>query len=311
MSRGAAIGVAALTAVVVISLTPHTAWAWTPGTHVFLSDAILRNLSLLPAGVAALLRKHPLDFIYGSIAADTSIAKKYAPEGRHCHSWRVGLEIRDRATDDALRTFGLGYLSHLAADSVAHNFFVPLQLARTATTSSIGHSYWESRFETHLPDDPARRARDIILLDHSRADAHLDQILSPTLFSTGTNRRIFRGMVRAADNDSWQRVFNLMLQRSRWDLEDSDVASHLARSFDYIVDFLTRDNRSEACRLDPSGAHALRDAKIVRRSALHGGSGAIGANLSALRAFKLPETSLSYARTLATPLYVRTRDASN
>jgi len=311
VSRGAAIGVAALTAVVVISLTPHTAWAWTPGTHVFLSDAILRNLSLLPAGVAALLRKHPLDFIYGSIAADTSIAKKYAPEGRHCHSWRVGLEIRDRATDDALRTFGLGYLSHLAADSVAHNFFVPLQLARTATTSSIGHSYWESRFETHLPDDPARRARDIILLDHSRADAHLDQILSPTLFSTGTNRRIFRGMVRAADNDSWQRVFNLMLQRSRWDLEDSDVASHLARSFDYIVDFLTRDNRSEACRLDPSGAHALRDAKIVRRSALHGGSGAIGANLSALRAFKLPETSLSYARTLATPLYVRTRDASN
>src|SRR5436190_17941786 len=72
-------------AVVAIALSPSDAWVWTPGTHAFLSDAILRSLSLLPAGVAALLRSYPLDFIYGSIAADTTIAKKYAPEGRHCH----------------------------------------------------------------------------------------------------------------------------------------------------------------------------------------------------------------------------------
>lgn len=293
-----------------IALTPHTAWAWTPGTHVFLADAVLRSLALLPAGVASLLQRYPVDFIYGSIAADTTMAKKYAPEGRHCHSWRVGLEIRDRARDDALRTFGLGYLAHLAADSVAHNFFVPLQLARTASTTSIGHSYWESRFETHLPDGSARRARDVILLDHGRADAHLDRILSPTLFSTGTNRRIFRGMVRAADSENWQRVFQLLLQRSRWDLEDADVSSHLARSFDFIVDFLRRDDASDACRLDPSGHGALRDAKLIRRSALRAG-GAIAANLSALRAFRLPDSSLAYAASLATPLYARGRSESN
>jgi len=46
----------------------------------------------------------------------------------------------------------------------------------------------ESRFETHLGDAYAREARDVILKDHAASDAHLDEILSPTLFSVRTNR---------------------------------------------------------------------------------------------------------------------------
>lgn len=299
-----------LLAAAIVALFPTDALAWTPGTHVFLADAVLRNAALLPAAVAALLTRFPLDFIYGSIAADTTIAKKYAPEGRHCHSWRVGLEIRDRARDDALRAFGYGYLAHLAADAIAHNFFVPLQLARTATTSAIGHSYWESRFETHLPEGVSRRARDVIQHDHSRADEHLDGILSPTLFSTGTNRRIFRGMVRAADNENWQRVFQLVLDRSRWDLDETDVSTHLVHSFDFVVDFLRHDDASEACRFDPSGDAALREAKRMRRASLRAG-GHIAANLTALRAFRLPASSLGYAETLAVPIYTPPRSLSS
>ena len=60
------------------------------------------------------------------------------------------MEIYDSARDEPLRAFALGYLAHLAADSVAHNYFVPKQLAITSSTSALGHSYWESRFETHL-----------------------------------------------------------------------------------------------------------------------------------------------------------------
>ena len=74
------------------------------------------------------LRAFPYDFLYGSIAADTSIAKKYAAVGRHSHSWAVGFDILDRARDDALKAFSYGYLAHLAADVVAHNAFVPYQL---------------------------------------------------------------------------------------------------------------------------------------------------------------------------------------
>ncbi len=133
-----------------MALFPRDAYAWTPATHIFLGESVLANLVQLPEVVAALLRAFPYDFLYGSIAADTSMAKKYAPVGRHCHSWHVGQEIYDQAETDALKAFGLGYLAHLAADTVAHNYFVPRQLVVTSRTIALGHSYWESRFETKL-----------------------------------------------------------------------------------------------------------------------------------------------------------------
>jgi len=290
-------------AVLLLALLPDTAWAWTPGTHVFLGDAVLRSLALLPGGIADLLRAFPHEFLYGSIAADTSIAKKYAPAGRHCHSWNVGFEIHDAARDEPLRAFSLGYLAHLAADAVAHNYFVPRQLAITSSTASLGHSYWESRFETHLSERSSRKARELILRDHADADALLDRILSPTLFSTTTNRRIFRGIVHAADAESWQRIFQLMLENSRWDLTDGEVGRYLTRSYDYIIDLLRRFDGAEPYTLDPSGEEPLRLAKKVRRYALRQG-GPDQVRERAEEHFAMPDTALDFASSLAEPLYL-------
>lgn len=290
------------TAFLLVCLTPGDALAWTPGTHVYLGEALLRSLHLLPGNIAELLHAFPYDFLYGSIAADTSIAKKYAAAGRHCHSWTVGMEILDRARDESLRAFGLGYLSHLAADVIAHNYFVPRQLAVTSSSSALGHSYWENRFETHLGEGSARRARELIVLDHSRSDAHLDRILSPTIFSTPTNRRIFRGMVRVTDWESWQRIFQLASEHSRWDLPDAQVGSYLARSFDYVVDLLCRMDGAEPMAFDPAGELRLRLAKRVRRETLRvGGEDAL--HEAAERQFGMPDSELAYARALTPELF--------
>jgi hypothetical protein len=297
-------------ALVMVALLPHPAYAWTPGTHVFLGQAVMRSLTLVPPNIADLLHAFPYDFLYGSIAADTSIAKKYAPAGRHCHSWVVGLDVLDGARDEPSRAFALGYLSHLAADAVAHNFFVPKQLAVTSSTPSLGHSYWESRFDTHLGPEPSRMARELILIDHSASDALLDRVLSPTIFSTPTNRRIFRGMVVVADSESWQRIFHLMTENSRWDLGEGDVARYLDRSFDYIVDFLRRIDRSEPYAFDPSGDDALRQAKRVRRNALRTG-GKDELLGQAERQFGMPASSLTFARNLVNPLYIPARSANS
>ena len=293
---------AALVVCVAIVLTPKDLWAWTPGTHVFLGDAVLRNLALLPPHVAELLAAFPSDFLYGSIAADTSIAKKYAAVGRHCHSWNIGLEIRDEASAGALKAFSMGYLAHLAADVVAHNFFVPRQLAVTSSTTALGHSYWESRIDTHIGDVWPRKARELLLIDHGRSDGHLDKILSPTLFGNSTNRRIFRGMVRVTDTDSWQRIFQLVSENSRWDLSDADVSRYLMRSYDYIIDLLSRWESSEPFSLDPSGDEPLRTAKQVRRLARREG-GDVRAAITADRMFGMPTSSLNYAAQLELPLF--------
>src|SRR5204863_8282355 len=136
-SRAASVGTVLLAALLLVMLTPSVAHAWTPGTHIFLGEAVMRSLSLLPSSIADLPSAVPYDFLYGSIAADTSIAKKYAAAGRHCHSWNIGMEIYERAGAEPMQAFGLGYLAHLAADTVAHNYFVPHQLAITSTTSAL------------------------------------------------------------------------------------------------------------------------------------------------------------------------------
>ncbi|MFN2602092.1 MAG: zinc dependent phospholipase C family protein [Gemmatimonadaceae bacterium] len=282
-------------AVLLIAATPVPAYAWTPGTHIFLGEAVMRSLSLLPQSIADLIGGFPYDFLYGSIAADTSIAKKYAAVGRHSHSWNVGLEIYGEASAGRMRAFGLGYLAHLAADTVAHNYFVPRQLAITSTTTALGHSYWESRFDTHIGERYSRRAKEVILLDHSASDEHLDRILSPTIFSTPTNRRIFRGMVYVADTESWQRVFHLVSEKSRWDLQQKDVALYMSRSYDFIIDLLNRFDAAEPFALDPAGTRALREAKRVRRAAIRRGGDDDEIASVAQTHFGLPESKLAYA----------------
>src|SRR2546423_1687405 len=234
------------------------------------AESLVGTSHQLPGLVADLLRAFPYDFLYGNIAADTSIAKKYAPVGRHCHAWHVGQEIFDLAPTDPLRAFGLGYLSHLAADSVAHNFFVPRQLLLTSSTTALGHSYWESRFETHLGDAYAKEAKEVILRDHAPSDAHLDSIISPTLFSMGTNRRLFRGMVHLTESESWRWAFQLLLENTRWDLPDDDVERHMAVAFEYVMEMLG-ERDAAARRLDPAGDQALRLAQQMRRQALQEG----------------------------------------
>jgi hypothetical protein len=300
--RARSAGALCLAVLLALVLTPSVAHAWTPGTHIFLGEAIMRSLPLLPAAVAELLAAFPYDFLYGSIAADTSMAKKYAAAGRHCHSWNVGFEIHDSAESEPLRAFALGYLSHLAADSVAHNYFVPHQLTITSSTAALGHSYWESRFDTHIGERFSRTAKQLILRDHAHSDEHLDRILSPTIFSTSTNRRIFRGMVYVADTESWQRIFHLVEEKSRWDLSEQEVEIYMARAFDYIVDLLTRLDRAEPYKLDPAGTIPLRAAKKVRRAALRRG-GEEHVHEQAQHHFGMPPSALHYAVKLPEPLY--------
>jgi hypothetical protein len=253
-------------------LFPDPAWAWGPATHVYLGSAVLQSLALLPPAVRALLAAFPKDFLYGSVAADISLAKKYVPEGRHCHHWHIGEEIFEAADTERLRAVGLGYLAHLAADTIAHNFFVPRQLLLTSSSKALGHSYWEHRMDVQLGERYTRVAREVVMdHDHSAADALFDRVLSATLFSFQTNRRIFRGMIRFQDNDRWQSVFGTMLQNSRWVLPEQAVESYVVLSFDYVVDYLTRRGEAIAAGLDPIGEENLGLSKRIRRLAMKEG----------------------------------------
>ena len=286
---------AILIALVLLAVLPTSASAWTPGTHIFLGDSVLANLIQLPSAVADLLRAFPYDFLYGNIAADTSIAKKYAPVGRHCHSWNVASEILDSADSGPLRSFAWGYMSHLAADTVAHNFYVPFQLVVTSRTIALGHSYWESRFEAHLGESYATAAMDIVRQDHSNANAHLDRILAPTIFSVRTGRRLFRGMVGVTETQSWHSAFRVLAANSRWDLEPEVIERHMAAAFQLVMEVLSGSD-SIAKKLDPSGESSMHLAKRnrldVMRNRVLGDQAALQA--LAQESFGLPEWEVPF-----------------
>ena len=280
-----------------IFVAPHEALAWGPGTHIAIGEAVLASLNLLPPAVRSLLERHSLPFLYGSVAADISFAKKYAPVGRHSHHWHVGKEILENAESDELRAVGLGYLSHLAADTIAHNYYVPRRLLLTSTTQAVGHTYWEHRMDVHLGKRFGARAREIVLLhDHSEADELFDRVLSRTLFSFRTNRRIFRGMIAVQDDDRWSQVFEEILRRSRFDLPTELRDQYVRLSFDYVMEHLADPDAARASQLDPIGEENLRLAKSVRQRTLTRGPGIPPRDLGAVadEYFPLPGRPLLY-----------------
>ena len=272
----------------------------------------MRSLALLPPAVAALLREFPYDFLYGSIAADTSIAKKYAPAGRHCHSWNVGMEIFDGARDDPLRAFGLGYLAHLAADSVAHNYFVPKQLAVTTSTSGFGHSYWESRFETHLgpgvrpPRARADSDRSFALRRSARSRAESDDLQHadepPNLSRHGDRRRQRVVAAHLSADDGEQPLGSAPTTTSADTSRDRTTSSWIC---------CMRMDGAEPFQLDPSGDHALRMAKRVRRQVLRAGRRAAPARRGRSILRHADDARSPSRRGSREPLYAPSRSASN
>lgn len=252
--------------ILAVLLLPESAWAWGPGMHILVGTELLGALGLLPAALASLLRRCPYDFLYGCIAADITFGKKYAPVGRNCHHWHVGEELYERADSDATRACAFGYLTHLAGDTIAHNFFLPTKLLTSANTQSIGHSYWEHRMDVHLGQAYTRAAFHLVTdFDQSHNDSLLDQVLDRTVFSFQTNRRIFKGMIRLADHATWKAMFDRVLDYSRWDVDDADVATWIRYAFEYAADYLIHRKDSVPAFLDPTGERALSEAKMLNR----------------------------------------------
>lgn len=172
-------------------LLPETVFAWGPLTHIHFSNELLSLGSLLPPAVYNLLRKYRADFVYGNFMPDIVIGKSYQPREDHCHSWDVGLRIRDSAVEDYERAFALGYLCHLAADTVAHGEY-------TAGMKNVAHAYNEMKADSLVDVACWIQAVTTDRAVQKRNDAFLQRSLTSVLFSLRTNSLIFKGVVALA-----------------------------------------------------------------------------------------------------------------
>jgi hypothetical protein len=250
---------------VTVALGADSALAWGPLTHVQLSGELLGNLSLLPAGIAALLARHSWHYVYGNVAADIVFAKKLSRIKQICHHWTTGFSILDACETEADRAFAYGYLSHLAADTVAHNKYLPRQMAMSRSTINFGHLYWEVRADAMTEADCWQRMRETLRQDFPGARTLLEKHLRSTLLSFGANRRVFNQLNLLVSLRSWRRSVSLWSRVSRWPLAENVLGDYRDESLDRMVDLLTHLSSSSVLHEDPNGNAALGYARIQRR----------------------------------------------
>lgn len=253
-------------ALLLVICSPDEALAWGAGIHLHLGTAVLNNLKVLTPAVAAVIGEYPHDFLYGCIAADITIGKKFTHYLLHCHRWRIGLRILESAGAPPQKACAYGYLSHLAADTVSHNYFVPYKIMRSFSTLTLKHAYWEMRFENFVDRDIWETGRTVALENYRANDALLRNVLSDTLFSFGTNKRIFNSILLVSRLEKWQQVLQTLSDSSRYALEESDREEYMGLAQEAVFDFLNLMEGSRFFLADPTGERALMTAEAVRKN---------------------------------------------
>ncbi len=249
-----------------VLLLPQQAHAWGGGMHLQIGLNILANPALLPANVSALLAAHPLDYLYGCIAADITLGKKYTHYLLNCHRWGIGRKVLQSARSDGEKACAYGYLCHLAADVIAHNYFVPYKIMRSFSSVTMKHTYWEMRFETFVDKDVWERAREVCQNDQRANDALLRKVLTPTIFSFGTNKRIFNSIMLLSRLEKWQRVMQTLSNRSRYVVSEDDRDEFMQLTGETVLDFLRDPDEALLLKADPTGERALAMAEAVRKN---------------------------------------------
>ena len=261
-----------LTAVLLIISFP--AHAWGPATHLEYADQALGSLALFAPMVKKLISKYKNHFFYGVVAADITLGKNLRGYLYNCHNWKVALDLlHSKAQKDTQKAFMYGYLGHLAADTVAHNFFVPYKLIRSWNTKLLNHVYWEMRFDLSVPEKYWEMMGQFKDSCYKEDDQVLDGYLKRTFFSFKTNKQIFNGLIVLQRIRHYKVMAEKYATRTVWQIDKQDISNYKAMAINAMVDFLKNQEKSYCMKADPTGKlkflyarDCIRQLRIMKRT---------------------------------------------
>lgn len=244
---------------------------WGPGHHVEFAEKVWRRRrECLPRHVARLLGEEAPAFYYGSLAADIIHFKGYGGQYNHCHRWGIIEEMRELASTPRCEAFILGYLAHLAADTIAHNHFVPYHLARYARTKGLGHLYWEMTADRFVKEERWRTVAE--LRADSRLD-ELDELINRTVprkaLSMRTNKLLFNHVLLVSHRERWRRGMARIHPIDSISLKPGFLRMFQRAAVERIRLALRPRGFLAIQRVDPNGKEAQRRALRLRRNLMH------------------------------------------
>lgn len=214
-------------------LSPSLAFAWGPLTHIYLGNEIYSFAALIPPVVMDLIRKHREDFLYGNLIADMILGKKYMSDDKSSHSWETGLKLFEQADSPSEKAFIYGYLSHLAADTVAHETL-------TSDKMQMSHTWIELKADSLIDKIYWLHSVTISSSVQKRNDRFLEDSLERYIFSFKTNKRIYKSIV----------FLSFLNRKRKYGIDQKMVNCLHDESIVRMIDILQNDK--DACVLKKS-----------------------------------------------------------
>lgn len=255
---------AVIFAFLLLFLLPGEALAWGPGVHLAIGNHVLAHPHLLAPTLAALLAAHPEHFLYGCLSADICIGKgcKYTPT--HSHNWDTGRALLRQAQDAPGRAHAYGYLSHLAADVIAHNFLVPNVLGFSAGRGKMAHSYVEMLADLQV-EWPRKQASGLFRTPRPEADRCLRRATGQKRLSFRVKKGIFDHGLRLVERRSYSRSLRMFRGLLPFARKEALITLAVTYARDLVMDLLQNPLRSVVLECDPIGSSNLDQVRHFQR----------------------------------------------
>jgi hypothetical protein len=129
----------------------------------------------------------------------------------------------------------------------------------------LNHAYWEVRVEGCVDANAWLLARQIGQKNFSVNDLMMRRVLSNTLFSFATNKRIFNSLLLLNRLQHWQKMIRSLATHSRWTLPEENLAEYLSLANEAALSLLAEAD-SPCWQADPTGEKAFSAARIIRKN---------------------------------------------
>jgi len=226
----------------------------------------LGQLSQLADGLRLLLSAQPIPFLYGCVSADIVLAKKLGRAMTHGHRWDNGFRLIEEAQTDRTRAFALGYVAHLAADTISHNCYVPSKTIESYDSGILKHLYWELVFDRKMTNSKTLKLFEQIAKgDFNDCDAHMESLVPTRIFDFSFNKQIFNQLLLLQGLHQWQKLWSGLSKKNPWPLPPTEVKHFHDKAVGAVMSFLVDQKDSPMVAADPTGQARLRAAHELRR----------------------------------------------
>lgn len=186
------------------------ALAWGLQTHVFLAQWALAAAPLADPQIRAAVLRFPRLVLAGACLPDLALAGRLLGLAafRRAHQWSTLRRLAAACWDEE-RALAVGYASHLLADIVAHNRFVPEYEQRIADVPHLTHALCEWAMDEHLRPQLAEQPAALLV---SESAVLLEAVTRTFRCSTQIARRALLFLSRAERGLRASRVPKLCLR---------------------------------------------------------------------------------------------------